>query len=99
LFLYWRDCIRTGVGQSGQYKRGFNESGSLFTWFSSGARTVTAVPTTRITSAYFLERRPALGSFLLTDGENEVTYIAWKLPTKRVADTYDRTPSNLSSTW
>ncbi len=67
-------------GQTGEYKRGVNESGSLYTPFSSGARTVTAVPFTRITSLYFFERTPGTGGdLLLGDGENEATYIGWKL--------------------
>ena len=65
-------------GKSGDYKRGINESGSVFRpvagW--AGTRTITAVPHTRITGVYFLEQQPGSGSsFFFGDSENEVTYI------------------------
>lgn len=68
-------------GKRGIYMRGVNESGSLFAPIFSGTRTVTAVPHTRLTGLYFLERQPGTGvTFFLGDSENEVTYIAWQLP-------------------
>lgn len=68
-------------GKRGIYLRGVNESGSLFAPIFSGTRTVTAVPHTRLTGLYFLERQPGTGStFFLGDSENEVTYISWNLP-------------------
>jgi hypothetical protein len=74
-------------GQTGEYKRGVNESGSLYTPIFNGARTVTAVPFTRITSLYFFERTPGTGgSLLLGDGENEATYIGWKLRTLNLGE-------------
>lgn len=71
-------AVPFGKGKSGEYKRGINESGSVFRpvagW--SGTRTITATPHTRITGIYFLEQQPGSGStFFFGDSENEVTYI------------------------
>lgn len=78
-------AVKFGPGESGVYKRGLNESASLYTWFSSGTKTVTAVPHVRCTSIYFLERTPGVGNtFLYGDSENEVTYMAHGLRTKNV---------------
>lgn len=64
-------------GSIGDYKRGVNESGSIFAPARSGTRTVTIVPHARVTGLYFLERSPgSRQTFFLTDGENEITYIA-----------------------
>jgi hypothetical protein len=64
-------------GQSGDYKRRVNASGSIFAPVFSGTRTVTTVPHSRVTGLYFLERHPGSGTtFFLGDSENEVTYIA-----------------------
>lgn len=69
-------------GTTGVYKRGVNESGSIFAPVFGGTRTVTAVPHTRVTGIYFLERTPGnRHTFFLVDSENEVTYIAYNLKT------------------
>lgn len=91
-------------GRRGIYKRGVNESGSIFAPVFSGTRTVTAVPHTRITGTYFLERTPGTGhTFFLGDSENEVTYIGFDLPTlnlgKGTAAVVNLSPGLDSSKW
>ena len=79
------DAVTIPTGLVGDYRRGFNESVSLYTPFATGAQTVTAVPHTRVTSLYFFERVPDTGgSFLLGDSENEATYIGWGIRTKNL---------------
>lgn len=69
-------------GDKGDYKRGVNESGSVFKPVFSGMRTITAVPHTRVTGIYFFERQPGSGTtFFYGDSENEVTYIGYGLKT------------------
>ena len=80
--------FRKGTG--GVYKRGVNESGSLFAPVFSGTRTVTAVPHTRITGIYFMERTPGGGpssSLFYGDHENEVTFMSWGLKAKNLGST------------
>jgi len=75
-------------GQSGVYKRGVNESGSVFAPVFSGTRTVTAVPHTHVTGLYFMERTPGTGkSFFYGDNENEFTYMPHGLKTKNLGST------------
>ncbi len=89
------------AGKKGLYPRGVNESGSLYRPVFSGARTITNVPHSRVTSLYFLERDPAAGgSFLHSDSENEATYMALGLPTLRVTKTHlNLTPGTDSTKW
>lgn len=69
-------------GATGEYQRGVNESGSIFAPVFGGTRTVTAVPHSRVTGLYMLERHPGNGhTFFLGDSENEVTYIGHGLKT------------------
>jgi SPP1 gp7 family putative phage head morphogenesis protein len=92
-------AVPFAIGQKGQYKRGVNESGSIFRPVFSGARTITNVPHSRVTSLYFLERTPGGGSsFLLGDGENESTYIAHGLDTIHVKRDYHNTAPGTDST-
>lgn len=91
-------------GKRGSYKRGVNESGSIFAPVFSGTRTVTAVPHTRITGLYFLERTPGTGhTFFLGDSENEVTYIALDLRAlnlgKSASATANLDPGSDSTKW
>jgi hypothetical protein len=91
-------------GKRGIYTRGVNESGSLFAPIFSGTRTVTAVPHSRLTGLYFLERQPGTGvTFFLGDSENEVTYIAWQLPALNLgasaSATVDLDPGTDSTKW
>jgi len=88
-------------GESGTYKRGVNESGSLFTPVFSGGRVVTAVPHPRITSIYFLEQIPGSGhTFLYGDSENEVTFMAHGLPAKNITGrTPNATPATDHKLW
>lgn len=88
------------VGKVGTYKRGVNESGSLFYPVFTGARTITVVPHTRITSLYFFERTPgAGGDFLLGDMENEATYIGWGLRVLNLGVLpKERVPTKIGST-
>jgi hypothetical protein len=94
-------AVPFATGESGVYKRGVNESGSLYTPFSSGAKTLTAVPHARITSIYFLERTPGSGNtFLYGDSENEVTYMGHRLTTKNVTGKKNESaPGTDSSKW
>lgn len=76
------DAVPLKPGEAGEYQRGVNESGSIFSPVFSGVRTVTAVPHTRITGLYFFEKTPGGGdTFFYGDSENEVTYIGWRLRT------------------
>jgi hypothetical protein len=92
-------------GTSGVYKRGVNESGSLFAPIFSGTRTVTAVPHTRITGIYFMERTPGGGqssSLFYGDHENEVTFMSWGLKAKNLGSTagdVNLSPGNDHTKW
>ncbi|MBL9174135.1 MAG: hypothetical protein JNL10_11415 [Verrucomicrobiales bacterium] len=71
-----KGTVPFGKGQKGRYARRVNASGSVFAPVFSGTTTVTAVPHTRITGTYFLERIPgARSDFFYGDHENEFTYI------------------------
>lgn len=96
-----RQAVSFPVGGKGHYTRGVNESGSLFRPVFSGAKTITNVPHSRITSLYFLERHPGKGGdFLLGDDENEATYMAWGLETYHAADSYFQAdPGHDSTQW
>lgn len=99
-----KSAVPFGAGTAGVYKRGVNESGSVYTWFGGAGRhahTVTVVPHARITSMYFFERLPGVGGdFLLGDGENEFTYMAHRLTTRRVTpNAVTSKPSTNQSEW
>jgi SPP1 gp7 family putative phage head morphogenesis protein len=70
-------------GKDRQMARGLNESSSIYRRVSvSGSEdTVQAVPHSRVTGMYFLERTPGSkdGSFM-SDGENEFTFIPAGVP-------------------
>lgn len=70
-------------GKGLKMKRGSNESASIFkkvTIYGSEV-TIQAVPHSRVTSLYMLERDPGVANCsLLTDSENEVTFVCPDLP-------------------
>jgi hypothetical protein len=89
-------------GTAGEYKRGVNESASIFAPIFKGTRTVTVVPHARITGLYFLERKPGTGqTFFLGDNENEVTYIAegYKAKNLGVQGDVNLSPGNDHTKW
>jgi len=70
-------------GSTRRMPRGLNESSSVFrtTRVYGSEITVQAVPHTRVTGLYLLERRPgAATSSFLGDGENEFTFVPYDLP-------------------
>lgn len=76
---------RQGIKQGAQrrMRRGLNESSSIFrtTRVHGTEITVQAVPHSRVTGLYLLERRPSsAGSSFLGDGENEFTFVPYGLP-------------------
>ena len=90
------------AGKKGLYKRGVNESGSIFAPVFSGTRTLTAVPHTRVTGIYFMERTPGTGQyFFYGDSENEVTYMGHGLETLNLGKNPDLnlTPGNDHTKW
>lgn len=90
------------AGKMGVYKRGVNESGSIFAPVFSGTRTLTAVPHTRVTGIYFMERVPGTGHyFFYGDSENEVTYMGYGLETLNLGKNPDLklTPGTDHTKW
>lgn len=77
-------------GTSRSMPRGLNESSSVFrtTTVFGTEITVQAVPHSRITGLYLLERRPgARTSSFLGDGENEFTFVPYEIPFSFVPST------------
>ncbi len=88
-------------GESRRMPRGLNESSSIFrkTQVYGTEITVQAVPHSRVTGLYLLERRPGKGtSSFLGDGENEFTFVPTAIPFS-YTETVSQAAGNDATRW